>query len=75
MGLLEFLLELILDLLEEGCFYLIRKYVKNRILRGILYALTVIALIALAFGAIVGAIYLGCEAVIGILDWFEHWLM
>lgn len=71
MGLLEFLFDLILDLIEEGCFYLIRKYVKNRFLRGVLYVLTVIAIIALAFALIIGAVYLGCEAVIWILDRIE----
>lgn len=69
MEILEFAVELILDLIQEGCFRLIRKYVKSKFLRGILYVLSVLLVVLLAFGIVVGMIWLGGKAVIGILEW------
>lgn len=68
---LEFVVELILDLIQEGCFYLIRKYEKSKFLRGILYVLTVLLIVLLAFGIVAGLIWLGGKAVIGILEWLS----
>lgn len=68
---LEFVVELILDLIQEGCFYLIRKYVKSKFLRGILYVLTVLLIVLLAFGIVAVLIWLGGKAVIGILEWLS----
>ena len=69
MDFLEFVFELILELIQEYCFHLIRRYVKNPFLRGVLYVLTVLLVVAIAFGIVVGAILLVLQLLIGILDW------
>lgn len=68
---LDFLLELFLELIQEGCFHLIRRYVRCRILRGILYVLTVVAVLTLGFAIVIGVFWLGCQAILMILDGLE----
>lgn len=55
---LDFFFELFLELFADGLFALIRKYVKNKFLRAILYCLTVAVLVAIAAGAIIGVVLL-----------------
>lgn len=66
--------ELILELFTEGLFALIRRFVKNRFLRGVLYVLAVLLVVALAFGVIVGFFALGAWAVETVLDIFSGFL-
>lgn len=68
MELLEFIFEALLELLQEGCFRLIRKHVRSKFLRGVLYVLTVLAVVAIWLAAVIGVIWLGCQAVLWILD-------
>ena len=68
MDLLEFAFEAVLELIQEGCFHLIRKYVKSKFLRGVLYVLTVLLVLAVAFALVIGVIWLGCQAVLWLLD-------
>ena len=53
---LEFLGDLLLDLFQEYCFHLIKKHVKNRFLRGVLYVLTVLLTVEIAFAVVIGVI-------------------
>lgn len=55
---LEFIGDLLLDLLQEYCFHLIKKHVRNRFLRGVLYVLTVVLTVLLAFAVVAGVIAL-----------------
>ena len=47
---LELIFELILELLAEGAFALVRRYVKNKFLRGVLYVLVVLVIAGVALG-------------------------
>lgn len=55
---LEFIGDMLLDLLQEYCFHLIKKHVRNRYLRGVLYVLTVVLTVAIAFAVVIGVIAL-----------------
>ena len=50
---LEFVFELVLELLLDGIFALIKKYVKNRFLRVVLYALTLLAFVGILIGTVI----------------------
>ena len=53
---LEFIFELVLELLLDGIFALIKKYVKNRLLRVVLYVLTLLAFVVIIIGAVILAL-------------------
>ena len=55
---LDFIFELILELVSEGLFALIRKYVQNKFLRGVLYVVTVLVIAGLVIGLMVLAVKL-----------------
>ena len=50
---LEFVFELVLELLLDGIFALIKKYVKNGFLRVVLYALTLLAFVGILIGTVI----------------------
>ena len=50
---LEFVFELVLELLLDGIFALIKKHVKNRFLRLVLYVLTLLAFVGIIIGAVI----------------------
>lgn len=55
---LEFIGDLLLDLFQEYCFHRIKKHVKNRFVRGVLYVLTVVLTALVAFAVVIGVIAL-----------------
>lgn len=67
---IEFILECILDLIQEVCFCWIRRHVKSKFLRGVLYILVVAVITAIALGIVLGAVLLGFQLVIWLLDLF-----
>ena len=50
---LEFVFELVLELLLDGIFALIKKYVKNGFLRVVLYALPLLAFVGFLIGTVI----------------------
>lgn len=66
----ELFFELILELFTEGLFALIRKYVKSRFLRGVLYVLAVVLVTALALGMFIGLLALGAWIIETALELF-----
>lgn len=74
MGCLADIWEVILELLQEYIFSLIKKHVKCKFLRGVLYVLTVLAIIALAMIPVVlffALIFWLLETALWILDWIS----
>ena len=67
MGRLEAIFEAQIELCMEGIVHLIRLHVPNRFLRGVLYVLTGLLVVAVVYGAIIGILYLGATA----LEWLS----
>lgn len=63
----ELFFEFVLELFTEGLFALIRKFVKNRFLRGVLYVLAVVLVVAVAFGVLIGLFALGAWVIESVL--------
>lgn len=63
----ELFFEFVLELFTEGLFALIRKFVKNRFLRGVLYVLAVVLVVAVAFGVLIGLFALGARVIESVL--------
>lgn len=55
---LDFFFELFLELFADGLFALIRKYVQNKLLRGVLYVVSVLVIAGLVIGLMVLAVKL-----------------
>ena len=68
---LEFVFELVLELLLDGIFALIKKHVKNRFLRVVLYVLTLLAFVGIIIGAVILVLNMAAavfRALIGIFN-------
>ena len=68
---LEFVFELVLELLLDGIFALIKKYVKNGFLRVVLYALTLLAFVGILIGTVILVLNIAAavfKALIGIFN-------
>lgn len=69
-----FLLELVLELLAEGCFALIRRHVRNKFFRGVLYVLTVLVIICAAMSVVLFVFAAGAVLLEYVLDILAEFL-